>query len=391
MAVALTVAPAAGLAAYFAFSPGEDFWFAAAAYVGGYLLTIPNPSGRRVALTAAIAGAAALVTGGSATVVVGAAAVALPVGFAAIVLRFGRRVADDVFPSDPAGLIVFAAVYSGGILLMRSTAPNNPEVLSLFTVAALGWIGTSVMVRTVFSRQGGRVPRRLTMLRAAADWPAYAALFSSAALYSVTVGRMGWWAVPLAGLPYLFSHVSLHRLQTTRLTYEQTIRALGEVPEASGQVPAGHSARTADLAVAVGAEVGLSAGALRRLEYAALLHDIGRVVLANPAVAQGDYSFGDVAGWSAAIIAEARYLEPVADIVASQHQSYRKPGEVRDPDVPTESQIVRIVARYDSGVAGGESLVAALEGLHQGAAYDYDPGLVMALRRVLERRGAIAA
>jgi hypothetical protein len=35
--------------------------------------------------------------------------------------------------------------------------------------------------------------------------------------------------------------------------------------------------------------------------------------------------------------------------------------------------------------------VQAMELLHQGAAYDFDPELVMALRRVLKRRGAFAA
>lgn len=370
--------------------PGLVFVWVAAAHVIGHIVTIPNPSGRRVSLSPAVAGAAALVTG-SPVVVLGAAAAALPVGWALVRLRLGRRVASDMFPADPIGLTAFAAVYFGSLMVVSPQGVTHPLTLGIFGVSAGAWFCAAVLVRAAASQERLRVARRFVLLRVLADWPAYAALFASAALYAVTVGPMGPWSIPLAGLPYLFSHLSLDRVQDTRRTYDQTIRALGAMPEASGQVSIGHSARTADLAVAVGAEIGLGAMTLRRLEYAALLHDIGRVVLANPAVAQANYSSSDVAGWSAAIIAEARYLEPVAEIVASQHAPYRKPGEGRDEAVPVGSQVVRVVARYDSSLDGETAPSDAIELLHERLAYDYDPVIVTALRRVLERRGEIPA
>lgn len=370
--------------------PGPLFAWVAGAYVFAHVITIPNPSGRRVPLSPAVASAAALVTA-SPVIVLGAAAVTLPACWVVVYLVHGRRVASGTFPAEPVGLAAFGAVFFAGSVILDVEAPAHPLVLATFGVAVLAWFGAAAGVRTIVSLDRQKFRRRLVVLRVLADWPAYAALFSAAALYAVTVGPMGVWAVPLAGLPYLFSHLSLDRVQDTRRTYDQTIRALGAIPEASGQVSDGHSGRTADLALAVGAELGLGSAMLRRVEYAALLHDIGRVVLANPAVAHGDYSFSDVSGWSAAIIAEARYLEPVAEIVASQHAPYRKPGEQRDPHVPIGSQIVRVVARYDSSLGGGTSPVAAMEVLHEGVAYDYDPSVVMALRRVLERRGEIAA
>ncbi len=389
--LALVLPASGGVLAAVAWRPGWAFAGLAGAYVVAHVVTIPNTSGRRVSLSPAVAGGAALVTGGSLVLVIGAVAAVLPVGWAIVHIRHGRRAAADMFPAEPVGLVVFAAAFSGALLLLPSRAPEHPAVLAAFTGAALLGFLASVVTRSVLSEQRRAVTRRLIFVQALADWPAYAALYASAALYAVTWQPMGPWSVPLAGLPYLFSHLSLHRLQDTRRTYEQTIRALGAIPEASGQVSTGHSARTADLGVAVGAEIGLGGRALRRLEYAALLHDIGRVVLANPAVAQGDYSFADVSQWSAAIIAEARYLEPVAEIVASQHAPYRRHGQVRDVEVLPDSQIVRIVARFDSALDEGITAVEAVELLHRGAAYDYDPEIVMALRRVLERRGVLAA
>ncbi len=381
----------AGALAVVALQPGWAFPALAGAYIAAHLVTIPNTSGHQVSLSPAVAGGAALVTGGSLVFVLGAAAVVLPIGWAIVHLRHGRRAAAEMFPSEPVGLVVFASAFAGALSTLPSRAEEHPAVLAAFTGAALLGFGAAVVARVLLSQERHAVARRLILVRALADWPAYAALYSSAALYAVTWRPLGAWSVPLAGLPYLFSHLSLDRLQDTRRTYEQTIRALGAIPEASGQVSTGHSARTADLGVAVGAEIGLGGRILRRLEYAALLHDIGRVVLANPAVAQGDYSFADVSEWSAAIISEARYLEPVADIVALQHAPFRRQGQVRDEQVGPGSQIVRIVARYDSAIDEGNTPVEAVELLHRGAAYDYDPEIVMALRRVLERRGVLAA
>ena len=181
------------------------------------------------------------------------------------------------------------------------------------------------------------------------------------------------------------------RFGDTQRTYDQTIRALGAIPEASGQVAVGHSNRTADLAVAAGVEIGFGGKELRQLEHAALLHDVGRLALANPALSSGEYSFADVAAWSSAIVGEARFLEPVAEIVALQHSAYRQEGQVRDPSVPRASQLVRIAARYDSAVSDGVSPADAVELLHRGAAYDYDPELVAVVRIVLERRGVLAS
>jgi hypothetical protein len=55
------------------------------------------------------------------------------------------------------------------------------------------------------------------------------------------------------------------------------------------------------------------------------------------------------------------------------------------------SQVVRAVAAFVDAVEGGMLPIDAVEVLHLGAAYDHDPQVVAALRRVLERRGAIAS
>ena len=381
-----------GLVAGVYWSAGPWFAGAVCLYAAAHLVLFPNPSGRGVTLVPGAAAVIALGSNGSAVMVLGAAAVALPIGMAVVHLRFGRRTFDHVFPSEPLGLAAFGGVFAAGVTALRIEAEADAVGLLLLVAAGIVWFGVAAVARAVWSRQAETLPRHLLLSRALEDWPAYAALISSAALFQFTDEAVGIaWAAVLAGLPYGFSHISLHRVQATRRTYRQTIEALGKIPEAGGLVPPGTAERVADLSVATAAEAGLTGRMLARIEFAALLHDLGRVVLANPAIAAGDYGDRDVAGWSAAIISEARYLEPVAEVIAAEQEPYRRVGEVRDPGVPMSSQVVRAVAVYVAAMQGGMTPLEAMEVLHRGAAYDHDPQVVAALRRVLARRGVMAA
>jgi hypothetical protein len=98
----------------------------------------------------------------------------------------------------------------------------------------------------------------------------------------------------------------------------------------------------------------------------------------------------DIARWSAEIIAESAYLDRVADHVRHQYEPFRKPGEQSDPDVSLVSRIIKVSAAYDWLVhQDGLSPLQALEDLHAGAAYEYDPEVVASVRRLLGTRGVL--
>lgn len=371
--------------------PAVAFGVAVGAYVLAHVFAVPTRSGRHVSFVPAVAAATALLTQGSLLMVLGAGCVAFPFGRMAVHVTFGRRAVDDTFPAQPIALAAFAGVCAAMAWALGSPTDSDPLALAMLVPAAAVWFVTEAVARAIVSEQGRFTVRRLVVLKALGDWPAYLAVFAAAALFASTVRTMGVWSVPLAGLPYVFSHVSLLRLRDTDRTHRETMVALSRIPEAAGLVDPGHAERCADLSVTLGAEVGLSVGDLHELEYAALLHDIGKVVLANPVIAATDPSPTDISTWSAAIIAETSFLQPVAEMVSAQNSPYRRPGESRDESVPSGAQVLRVVASYDGRVAGGATPTESLEQLHQGAAYDYDPDLVSALRRVLSRRGTIPA
>jgi response regulator RpfG family c-di-GMP phosphodiesterase len=159
------------------------------------------------------------------------------------------------------------------------------------------------------------------------------------------------------------------------------------IPEVAGLGVDGHADRTARLASEIGFDLGLSRKELEDLEYAALMHDIGRITLTEPAILRVGYTDDDIARWGAEIISEAPSLTRVAELVRKLHEPYRKPGEQSDPGISILSKVVRAASSYDHLIVERNlSPLQAVEVLHQGAAYDFDPAVIAALRRVLERR-----
>jgi len=385
----LITLPAAGAAAAVVLRLGWPVAAVALAFSVGHLVTLPGPAGGRHSLSPAVAVAAAFVIDDPVPVLLCSGAVGLPVGWWVARIRLGSRAADDLFPATPAGLLAFTGVLAAGLAWGHLFVPDHLDHwahLLVLLPSCAAWYLAAALVGSWWSERRRRIPTGLLVRAALGDVPAYLALFGAGALYGASAPGMGWWAVVLAGIPYGFAHLSFERLATTQTTYRQTIRALGRIPEAGGYARPGHAERTAGLATAMGGEIGLSPAATRQVEYAAFLCDIGRIVLADPAVAGGRFTTADLAHWSAAIVGEAPYLESVAHIVAESHKPYRQSGEERDLALPQGAQLVKISSAYDYHLAGGMEPVDALEMLHRGTAYEYDPELVAALRRVLQQR-----
>jgi HD-GYP domain-containing protein (c-di-GMP phosphodiesterase class II) len=96
-------------------------------------------------------------------------------------------------------------------------------------------------------------------------------------------GRLAPVAVtaPLCVLLALFAGERRHRLDALELSraYRGTALLLGDVVESDDQYTGRHSRAVVDLALAVGARLGLDEPGARRLEFGALLHDIGKIAV----------------------------------------------------------------------------------------------------------------
>ncbi len=357
----------------------------ASAFAVGHLVPLRSNAGRLQPMSPAVAAAAVL--GHAVVPAACGAALGLPLGWLLARLRFGERSCADVLAGEAAGTAAFLGVFTG-LHAVASHTGNSWVHLAILVPATGAWYLASSAARTGWTETRRRVSAGLLWRLSLEEWPIYLVLVASGSLFGFTVTPLGASAFLLAAMPYGFVHVAFNRLAAASATHRQTIRALGRVPEAGGFSLPGHATRSADMAVALGGEMKLSPGDTRLVEDAALLADIGRVVLGGAALASGGgFTTGDLAHWSAAIIAEAPTLQPVAALVAESPRPYRRPGEARDPSLPLAAQVVKVATAYDYAVGGGMGPADALEVLHRGVAYDYDPEVLAALRRVLVRRG----
>jgi hypothetical protein len=351
--------------------------------------------GNRFTTGLAVAAAVPLVLGTGVGVDLSGAIAIYGIGLSIVwVIRYSRGEGHaDLLPTLVrrfAGYVVYATIYAALRVGTFADLGGDWKDLFPFVVALAAWIGVEVLLRALLvfgKRELSRVYLARSLLH---DLNVFLGLAMTGALFGELWPAIGWWALPISLLPYSFAHLAFRRFQETKVTYKQTIRALARIPEVSGLGADGHADRTTELATAIGKEIGLGPVQVEDVEYAGLMHDIGRVSLNEPQILRMGYSDDDIARWSSEIIAESPYLSRVATHVRHQYEPYRKPGEQTDPDVSMVSRIIKVAAAYDWEVhRDGLSPLQALENLHAGAAYEYDPEIVASLRRLLESRGVL--
>lgn len=215
---------------------------------------------------------------------------------------------------------------------------------------------------------------------------------SVGALLALAYPALEEWTLPLFLAPLAATQYSFKQVASIRTNYLQTIRALSKVPEMAGYTVRGHSSRVAKLSVEIAKELGIGDPMLHEIEYAALLHDIGRISLPDPEEATQSTSRLELAEVGAGIVENTGHFPQVAVMVRQQHEPYRRRGEDANPELVTGAKIIKVASAFDDLTEpGGPGRTAwdALERLHLGMAYDYDPAAIQALTRVLEQRGAI--
>ena len=318
---------------------------------------------------------------------------ALAAGFLGVRLaRITALLDEDELPSDLRrflGAGIYGAVILGSDLLSIYLS-NGLFAIAILWGAGLLWMSFDAVWRGLGSHTSVGYELRYSIR----DVPLFFSLIAAGAVLGVVwIATDTWWvALTVGAIPFFMTFSSFRRFDVARTTYEQTILALAKIPEIAGLSFSGHAERTAELAVGMGVRLEMGPSDLRNLNYAALMHDIGRITLNEPSIVERGYTSGDLSGWSAEIIAEAEYLQMAADVVRVHHRPYRSPGEKADESVPLSARVVRVAAEFDRLVReDAASPLEALESLHRGVAYDYDPEVVAALRSTLEASNGLSA
>jgi HD domain len=182
--------------------------------------------------------------------------------------------------------------------------------------------------------------------------------------------------------------------------YRGTVMLLADVVEFDDQYTADHSRSVVELVHATADELGVERSRRQELEFAALLHDVGKIaipkeILNKPAALtdsefevmkthtiEGQFMLDRVGG----------LLGRVGEIVRSCHERWDGtgyPDALRGEQIPLESRIVFAADAFNAMTTNrpyrnAMSSAAAIEELRAGAGTQFDPAVVEALSTIIE-------
>ena len=191
--------------------------------------------------------------------------------------------------------------------------------------------------------------------------------------------------------------------ETLERTFFSTVEALANALEAKDEYTSSHARWITDLALKVGAELGLEASALKRLELGALFHDIGKIgipqgILTKPgpltaeerAIVETHPLLGE------RILAPIEQLEDVRPIVRACHERWDGtgyPDHLAAETIPIEARIIFACDAFhamttDRPYRKALTTDEARRRLRDGAGSQFDPRVVEACLRVLDQADA---
>lgn len=210
--------------------------------------------------------------------------------------------------------------------------------------------------------------------------------------------------VPLLGLFAVFARERNSRLRgllELNSAYRGTALVLSDVVESDDHYTGQHSRSVVELALTLAQGLGLSDERLRNLEFAALLHDVGKIAIPKEIVnkpgkldpdewtvirthtLEGERMLSQVGG----------FMREVGLLVRSHHERWDGrgyPDGLAGEEIPLEARIIACcdswnAMRTDRVYRNALPLEVALDELTANAGAQFDPRLVEALLPIIER------
>jgi len=183
-------------------------------------------------------------------------------------------------------------------------------------------------------------------------------------------------------------------------TYLGTIQTLARAIDAKDPYTKGHSDRVTKYAMKVAKEMKLSESAIRNIEYAALIHDIGKIGIQETILAKkGNLSETEyeiikmhpLIGES--IITPVKFLNGIAPLILYHHEHYDGKGYLeglRGEGIPIGARIISVADAFDAMTSDRPYRKAltkeeARRELEKESGKRFDPEVVEAFLRLLDR------
>lgn len=135
------------------------------------------------------------------------------------------------------------------------------------------------------------------------------------------------------------------------------------------------SERISELTENLAKELGVDKEEMKHLKYAALIHDIGRVVLGDETT-----EYKDIYEKSKSIVGHVRFLRKALDIINNALLDFSKQAD----QIPLPSRIFAVVLEFEEQARTGKELSDVIDFLEAEQGGRFDPKVVKSFKRLLE-------
>ena len=261
-----------------------------------------------------------------------------------------------------------------------------------FVIASLTYFAINVLLFSlyVYKYKGVKVLQVIRHLKTT-GMVNYIALMPLAYLITAIQQWVGPIGMLLFLLPLVVARFSFKRFVDVQQMFLTTIRALALALEAKDRYTYGHADRVARLSVEIGKALGLSELELEQLQYAGILHDIGKIGVRDEILNKpGRYTPEEYEEMKkhpvigARIVSGIDSLETVSLWIRHHHERYDGggyPDGLRGEEIPLGSRIIAVADAfdamlYDRPYKAGRPLPEVIEELKQCSGSHFDPKVV---------------
>jgi len=230
--------------------------------------------------------------------------------------------------------------------------------------------------------------------------PNYLAQAPIAFLMAVVYRQISWWASLFLLFPLFIAHYVYRLYVNLQKQHLDTIQALATAIEARDSYTEDHSQRMAEYAFSVAKQLGLSTSEAETIQYAAVLHDIGKIgvndeILNKP----GPLTEKEWVKMKKHVIIGTDILTRIdsfreaSRIVYHHHERYDGQGypeKLKGEEIPIGARILSVIDAYDAITSKrpyrpASSAQEAIEEIKKNAGTQFDEKVVKVFLRVLNQ------
>jgi putative nucleotidyltransferase with HDIG domain len=178
------------------------------------------------------------------------------------------------------------------------------------------------------------------------------------AIIALLYANSGVWTIALFIIPLFLARYSFQLYLDMREAHINPAAAITSAIDASDPFTHGHSFRVSRYALRIARAMGMSSRDLEMLEYAGLLHDIGKIAIQNeillkvgPLTEDEWRSLKSHPNIGADIVEQLKFLKEAAEIIRCHHErpdGMGYPRGFRSNQVPIAARILNVVDAFDA-------------------------------------------